>query len=48
MALIIRNNKVVYVSPPKKLTKEEKEFFENAPINEERIKRATSRKYKIV
>jgi hypothetical protein len=48
MALIIKNNKVVYISPPKKLTSKEREFFENAPVNKELIKRATSRKYKIV
>ena len=48
MALIIRNNKVVYVSPPKKLTLAEKKILENAPINKKLIKRATSRKYKIV
>jgi hypothetical protein len=48
MALIIKDNKVIYVSPPKKLTAEEKKILENAPINEELIKRATSRKYKIV
>lgn len=48
MALVIRNNKVVYIAPPKKLTAEEKKILENAPINKKLIKRATSRKYKIV
>jgi hypothetical protein len=43
-----RNNKVVYVSPPKKLTLDEKKILENAPINKKLIKRATSRKYRIV
>jgi len=48
MALMIINNKVVYVAPPKKLTVEEKKILENAPVNKKLIKRATSRKYKIV
>ncbi len=48
MGLIIVNNKVVYVSPPKKLTSKERKIFENAPVNKKLIKRATSRKYKIV
>jgi len=48
MGLIIVDNKVVYVSPPKKLTSKERKFFEDAPVNKKLIKRATSRKYKIV
>ena len=48
MALIIKDNKVVYVSPPKKLTAEEKKILENDPVNKKLIKRATSRKYNVV
>jgi len=48
MGLIIVDNKVLYVSPPKKLTSKEKEFFENSPVNKKLIKKATSRKYKII
>ena len=48
MALIIRNNKGVYVSPPKKLTLDEKKILENTPINKKFIQRATLRKYRIV
>ena len=48
MALIIKDKKVVYVAPPKKLTIDEKSMLENAHINHKLIKKATSRKYKIV
>jgi len=48
MALIIKNDKVVYVAPPKKLTSTEKKILEDAPVNHELIKRATLRKYNVV
>ena len=48
MALIIKNKKVVYIAPPKKLTIAEKKILEETPVNHELIKRATSRKYNIV
>jgi len=48
MALMIVDNKVVYVTPPKKLSDKEKKIFEEAPLNQKLIKRATKRKYKIV
>jgi len=48
MALVIKNKKVVYISPPKKLSKEEKKILEETPVNHKLIKRATSRKYNIV
>ena len=48
MALVIKDNKVVYVAPPKKLTKQEKKVVEDTPINHKLIKKATSRKYTVV
>jgi hypothetical protein len=48
MALVIKDNKVVYIAPPKKLTAKEKKTLEDAPVNHKLIKRATSRKYNIV
>lgn len=48
MALIIKDKQVVYVAPPVRLTKDEKEILENASVNHKLVKRATSRKYKIV
>ena len=48
MALVIKDKKVVYVAPPKKLTTDEKSILENASVNHKLIKKATSRKYKIV
>ncbi len=48
MALIIKDKQVIYVAPPMKLTKDEKKILENAPINHKLVKKATSRKYKIV
>ena len=48
MALAIKDNKVVYVAPPKKLTVKEKKMLEDAPVNYKLIKRATSRKYNVV
>jgi len=48
MALVIKDEKVVYVAPPKKLTVDEKKILEDTPINHKLIKKATSRKYKIV
>ena len=47
MALIEKDGKIINVYPPQNLTEEEKERMENAPINEELIKRATSRNFKI-
>ena len=48
MALVIKNDKVVYVAPPKKLTEKEKKMLEETPVNEKLIKRATSRTYNVV
>ena len=48
MALVIKENKVVYIAPPKKLTSKAKKMIEEAPVNHKLIKRATSRKYNIV
>ena len=48
VALTIKDNKVVYVAPPKKLTSKEKKMLEDAPVNHKLIKRATSRKYNVV
>ena len=47
MALRIKNGKVVNVPPPK-ISKKKLKEMENAPIDEEMIKKATSRKYNIV
>jgi len=48
MALAIKDNKVVYIVPPKKLTAKETKMLEDAPLNHKLIKRATSRKYNVV
>ena len=48
MALAIKDNKVVYIAPPKKLTTKEKKMLEDTPVDHKLIKRATSRKYNIV
>jgi hypothetical protein len=48
MALKIKDNKVVYITPPKRLTTKEQKMLEIAPINHKLIKKATSRKYNIV
>ena len=48
MALIIKDKQVVYVAPGVKLTKDEKKILENASANHKLVKKATSRKYKIV
>lgn len=32
MALIIKDKQVVYVAPPVRLTKDEKQILENAPV----------------
>jgi len=48
MALTIKDTKVIYVVPPKKLTAKEKKMLEEAPVNHKLIKRATSRKYNVV
>ena len=48
MALTIKDKKVVYVAPPKKITVAEKKILEETPVNHKLIKKATSRKYKIV
>ena len=48
MALRIKDGKVIDVPPPTNLTKKQLEKMENAPINKELIKSATSRKYNVV
>jgi len=48
MALIIVENRVVYVTPPKKLTAKEKKILEDTSVNHKLIKRATSRHYNVV
>ena len=48
MALAIKDDKVIYVAPPKKLTAKEKKILEDTPVNHKLIKRATSRKYNVV
>ena len=48
MALKIKDKKVVYIAPPKKLIAKEQKMLEIAPVNHKLIKRATSRKYNIV
>ena len=48
MALIIKDKQVVYVAPPVRLTKDEKKILENTSVNHKLVKRATTRKYKIV
>jgi hypothetical protein len=48
MALRIKDGKVVSITPPKTLTKKQRQKMEDAPINEKLIREATSRKYNIV
>ncbi len=48
MALAIKNNKVITVVPPKKLSSEERIKLVNTPVNEKLIKKATSRIYNII
>ena len=48
MALTIKDNKVIYVAPPKKLSAKERKMLEDAPVNHKLIKKATSRKYNVV
>lgn len=49
MALTInQDKKVVYVAPPKKLDDKQREMLDSAPVNKKLIKRATSRKYKVI
>lgn len=48
MALAIKNNKVITIVPPKKLSNEERSKLINTPINEKLIKKATSRTYNII
>ena len=48
MALTIKDQKVVYIAPPKNLTDKEKKMLEETPVNHSLIKRATSRKYNVV
>lgn len=47
MALIMKNGKVVNVSPSLKLTKAQRKKMEDAPVNKELIDRALSRNFKI-
>ena len=48
MALSIKNDKVITIVPPKKLSSTERDKLVNTPINDKLIKKATSRKYNIV
>ncbi len=48
MALRIKDGKVISITPPKTLTKEQLKKMEETPVNEKLIKEATSRKYNIV
>lgn len=48
MALSIKNNKVITIVPPKKLSSTERDRLLNTPINDKLIKKAISRKYNIV
>lgn len=48
MALSIKNNKVIIVSPPKTLSIKQRDKLTNTPIDTKLIKKATSRKYNIV
>lgn len=47
MALKIKDGRVVSIAPPK-LSKKQMQKLEDAPVNKELIKQATSRKYNIV
>ena len=48
MALSIKNNKVITIVPPKKLSNTERNKLVNILVNTKLIKKATSRKYNIV
>ena len=48
MALIFRNNKIIVVLPPKKLSNNERKKLIKTPINLKLIKKATSRRYNIL
>ncbi len=48
MALSIKNDKVITIVPPKKLSTNERNKLVNTPINDKLIKKAISRKYNIV
>lgn len=48
MALSIKNDKVITIVPPKKLSRVERDKLVNTPVNTKLIKKATSRKYNIV
>ena len=48
MALSIKNNKVITIVPPKKLSWTERERLLNTSINDKLIKKEISRKYNIV
>jgi hypothetical protein len=48
MALSIKNDKVITIVPPKKLSTTERNKLVNTPINDKLIKKATSRKYNII
>lgn len=48
MALSIKNDKVITIVPPKKLSNNERDKLINTPVNTKLIKKATSRKYNIV
>lgn len=47
MALLFRDNKIIIVFPPKKLSNNERKKLINTPINIKLVKKATSRKYNI-
>lgn len=47
MAVTIKNNKVITIVPPKKLSSTERAKLVDTPINDKLIKRAISRKYNI-
>lgn len=48
MALSIKNDKVITIVPPKKLSSTERDKLVNTPVNTKLIKKAISRKYNIV
>jgi hypothetical protein len=48
MALTIKKSRVVYVTPPKKLSAEARKALEKTPVKREVIAKATSKKYKVV
>jgi len=47
MALAIKDSKVVYVSPPKKLGKRESKALEEFQTNKKLIQKAIKRKYRV-